>query len=474
MIRLSAAGPEGPRRIRPLVGACLPALAILLAALLVHGAGAADRPSAPPPAARWSGAAVDTLQFEEEESSDLELEEDPDTTRIAWAHEDEPIDEDDHPPHDWQSFPRTPYGEQILMDADEWVWRRGDTRAGGLRLDYNRVDQLRFGIAVQVDPQEGLMPRVGARLEYSDGRSRWLYGVQVEQPLAERGRFSIGGSMARLTEHGELQQTADWENSLALLFARQDYRDYFEREGFGAYLSSRLGELTTISAHLRQDRWRSVPLRTSTVSWFNTDVPLRENPAIDEGESRALIVRAERLTQRLLRPRAGLYHWISLETAGGQIGGDFEYTRWLADLRGVVRLSPATSFAMRAIAGSTVDGTLPRQRGFALGGADALRAHNTASIVGDQVALLQGEYALDLWMLRRGWYDGGLRILVFGEVGTAWTNGGRGWDVHRQHFKVDGGFGFATDDDHLRVYFAQNLQEPRPDFNVMVRLQRPF
>jgi hypothetical protein len=77
-------------------------------------------------------------------------------------------------------------------------------------------------------------------------------------------------------------------------------------------------------------------------------------------------------------------------------------------------------------------------------------------------------------MLRRGWYHGGLRVLVFTDAGTAWNNGGQGWDVNRQQLAVDGGFGFATDDDNLRIYFAQNFQEPRPDFNVMVRLQRPF
>ena len=60
--------------------------------------------------------------------------------------------------------------------------------------------------------------------------------MQLEQPLLPPARLALGVSAVRRTDHSELQQVDDAENSLALLFARQDYRDYFEREGFGAYL----------------------------------------------------------------------------------------------------------------------------------------------------------------------------------------------------------------------------------------------
>jgi len=129
---------------------------------------------------------------------------------------------------------------------------------------------------------------------------------------------------------------------------------------------------------------------------------------------------------------------------------------------------------VRAIAGSTLDGTLPRQRGFALGGVDGLRAHNTATMKGNQALLLQAEYDLALWSLRRRNFRGGLHALVFVDAGKAWSNAGNGWDVGDQRLAVDGGFGIAGADDGFRVYFAQNLQDPRPDLNVSLRLQRAF
>ena len=93
--------------------------------------------------------------------------------------------------------------------------------------------------------------------------------------------------MTRVTGHSELQQVEDWENSLAMLFGRQDYRDYFEREGLGAFLAWRVPDFSTVSIHVRNDEYSSLPLDHSVRSWFQWDRDLRENPPVDEGEIRA-------------------------------------------------------------------------------------------------------------------------------------------------------------------------------------------
>lgn len=128
-----------------------------------------------------------------------------------------------------------PFGDDLLTNLDRW--RAGHKRVNDddLIVDYNRVDQLRLGLHTEYGPLTGLRPRLGARFEYAFGRDRPLYGIQIEQPLVEDGRFGLGVSFARRTAHSELQQLQDVENSLALLFGRQDYRDYFEREGADAY-----------------------------------------------------------------------------------------------------------------------------------------------------------------------------------------------------------------------------------------------
>lgn len=368
---------------------------------------------------------------------------------------------------------RTPFGDRLITDRDEWEARQ-PLEHGQLRVDYNRVDRLRLGVGAEAQSRDPMMPRLGGRLEYAFGRERVLYGVAIEQPLARPGRLVLGVSMLRRTDHSELQQVEDLENSLALLVGRQDYRDYFEREGVGAHLAWRVPDFSTVSVHLRRDEWRSLPLDAGTRSWFNRDRPLRDNPGIDAGTTRSVLARSERLAHRTRATRAGLYHWLEVERAGGALGGDFTYTRALADARSVVRLSPATTLLLRGVVGTAGDGRLPRQREFTVGGVDGLRAHSFAAFRGDQLVLAQAEYVVDLWHTDLGGWDPGLHVLAFVDAGRAWTSSRGRFDVGDQRLAADGGFGLGTSDGDLRVYFAKDLQKTDSDFVINLRLQRPF
>jgi hypothetical protein len=232
-------------------------------------------------------------------------------------------------------------------------------------------------------------------------------------------------------------------------------------------------DFSTVSVHWRSDDYRSLAKQPRVYSLFDQDGDLRDNPAIDDGTMRAVLVRLERVTQTSYRTRAGLYHWIELSRAGGPLGGDFDFTRALADVRGVLRLSPATTLSTRGVFGTTASGSLPLQSQFTAGGVDGLRAHAFSQYRGDQMAMAQAEYDVGLWPVRSGWVPGGLHAIGFLDLGRAWFNSDHVWDVGLQHFAADAGFGFATSEDGLRVYFAKNLQTGG-SFVTSFRLQRPF
>ncbi len=369
---------------------------------------------------------------------------------------------------------RAPFGDRLLTAREAWAARDGERSDFVPLLDYNRVDPLRLGFGWQLQEPRTMNPRIGARIEYAFGRDRVLYGVQFEQPVIPPGRVAFGVSMVRRTDHSDLQQVEDAENTLALLMARQDYRDYFEREGLGAYLSWWVPDFSTVSVHVRSDRYRSLEASDKTRSWFHRGRDLRPNPPADEGEIHGLMLRLERLAHQTRRTRAGLYHWIEVERAGRELGGNFEYTRGLADVRSVIRLSPAATLTLRGVAGHTFDGVLPVQKQFTVGGVDGLRAHAFAQYRGDQMALAQAEYSFGLWRLGAGGFDGGLHFIAFVDAGRVWSDSSGAWEIGRQRLRTDGGFGLGTSEDHLRVYVAKNLQEPDSDFLVSVRLQRPF
>jgi hemolysin activation/secretion protein len=220
--------------------------------------------------------------------------------------------------------------------------------------------------------------------------------------------------------------------------------------------------------------YRSLDVDPHVGSWAHQSRVFRPNPAIDDGEIHAATVRLERLTHRTRRTRAGLYHWIDVEWAGQALGGDFEYTRALADVRSVLRLSPATTLSLRAVAGSALRGTLPDQKSFIVGGVDGLRAHAFSQFHGDQMALGQAEYTVDLLHLTAGEIENGLQAIAFVDAGQAWLNPDHVWDLGAQRMELDGGFGLGSSEDNLRVYVAKDLRAPGSDWVFSVRLQRPF
>lgn len=374
---------------------------------------------------------------------------------------------------------RTPFGEGLLTDPEVWEstrrghWNIEENTAAQLRLAYNRVDRIRIGAGLEVQDPKTLAPRLGTRFEYAADRRRALYGVQLEQPLAPPGRVALGMTAVRRTDHSELQQVDDFENSLALLFGRVDYRDYFEREGFGTYLSWRVPDFSTISVHWRTDDYRSLRAWLNTVSWLNRDRELRDNPAIDDGRAVTLALRLERLAHRTHRTRAGVYHWIESEWTGQGLGGDYTYTRLLADVRSVVRLTPVSTLALRVVGGHTPRGTLPRQKQFTLGGVDGLRAQPFARFRGDQLALVQAEYQLEVGRIASGGWKGAFQLIAFLDAGRAWTAPQR-WDIGRRRIQADAGFGIAGSEDRMRIYFARDLRDSDGEWLVSLRLQRPF
>jgi Omp85 superfamily domain len=371
----------------------------------------------------------------------------------------------------WRS---TSYGDGLLTEIEPWHTAEHHHQDFDFLADYNRVDPLRLGFGWRLHGAEPYMPRIGARLEQAFGRNRTLYGAQFEQPLAAKGRIAAGVSLTRRTDHNDLQQISDVENSIAMLWSKADLRDYFEREGAGAYLAWRIPGFSTISAHVRTDQYRSLAVRDDANSLIHNNRPLRDNPAIDEGQSQSLLLRFERPTRKTPRARAGIYHWIEFERSGYGLGGDFRYTRGLADIRSVVSLSPAATMSLRVAAGHTFDGTLTPQKEFTLGGPDVLRAHAVDAFRGSHMALAQAEYDVALWRVQSHGMNGGLHALAFLDTGTAWNGGGSTWDVGRQKFAADCGIGLATSEDAVRIYCAKQLQDLNQDVVFLLRLQRPF
>jgi hypothetical protein len=344
-------------------------------------------------------------------------------------------------------------------------------------LSYERVDQFVLGIEQRYLPKSGFHPGFTTRIARAgQGTGKWLYNLGLEQPLDARRRSLLAVSIYRDTDDDGFGQIGDVENALAALFFHDDDRDWFEREGFGIEGSYKLTRWRG-DVRYAQDVYSSIPLiADDTRGIFRRHASWRANPAVDEGDLRSVTgtVAYDSRSSKTF-PRRGMWHTLSVETAGGDLGGDFTYTRWLADLRAYVSSGPTQIIKSRLMLGTTSEGAfLPFQRTFAIGGVGTLRATPFRALRGRHLALLNNDWSWEV--LRRSSKNAaiktGLSLVVFDDLGLAWD--APTWDLGQRRMAWNAGLGVGTTDETLRVYFARDLRAKRSPVEVSVRIARSY
>lgn len=352
-------------------------------------------------------------------------------------------------------------------------------------LSYNRVDAFTIGLDESFHPSGGWKPGFVTRFARAFGREggpgrkdgRWLYAMHVEQPLDPMRRARIGISTYRRTDDDEFGQVGDVENALAALFFHYDYKDWFEREGFGLDADWAWHERWMLSTRYDQDAYTSIPLLAErTRGVFRRHAPWRANPAVDDGDLRAVTFGLDYDSRSNPKaPRSGMLHRVRVETAGGDLGGDFAYKRYSADLRVYFAPGPSHLAKARAMFGTTSEGDdLPFQKTFAIGGIGTLRAHRFRQFRGRHMFLANGDWAWELFKRssKNAMLKTGLSVVAFTDFGLAWD--APKWDLGQRKPAWDAGLGLGTTDESFRVYFARDLRAERSPIHVTVRIARSY
>jgi outer membrane protein assembly factor BamA len=312
------------------------------------------------------------------------------------------------------------------------------------------------------------------------GPDRPGYAVGISQPFLTSPRMFAGISLFDLTASDDAWRISPLEQSLVSLGFRNSYRDYYRRRGYQAHLAIRPFPTVEVMAAWRDERQESLPVSTD-FSVFKDDEPYRVNPAIDDGDSRAVVLGAawdsrgfeteslarsysrHQLDQPFGAPADHGLGWRiewSSEIARPSYGGDFDYTRHVLSARSWMPLGPRQRLGARVIGGWS-GGDLPAQREFAVGGFGSVRGYTFKEARGREMALVNLEYGLRVF--NRG------RLLVLGDAGHAfktfegstdkWLNGvGVGWEFN----------------DDLRVECGWRADDIPQSLQVVVRLAPPF
>ena len=181
------------------------------------------------------------------------------------------------------------------------------------------------------------------------------------------------------------------ENSAAAFFFEHDFFDYYQTEGWSGYVVSRITPYAQLSVGYRADQYSSMAKTASWSLFGNND--FRPNPGINEGDMRSMVFTLEggKVKSFNDKPSGAAFR---LEAEVGQgMGGDFDFSRYVGDVRSYTQLTKDTGLSLRLRGGFT-EGTVPLQKAFTIGGVGSVRSYNQNVFLGTRMLLANAELAL--------------------------------------------------------------------------------
>ncbi len=365
-----------------------------------------------------------------------------------------------------------------------------DLQLNNIFLGFNRVEGFSLGAGSRKNLYwDGSMAlSLYGQVGYAFKAHRWraMLGATRQFPIRDLQLLEIGAEIYTLTDTKDDWVIGRAENDLAAFFVHQDFRDYYNREGYsiyaGHYINGSAG-----SAHLRlqylNEAHSSMENRTDW-ALFVRDKSFRENPAVQDGQLRALRLGLNAGTaERHSRRNSG---WSILATAEFSTSGlrsEYEYNQYIADIRRYQPVSKYDNLNLRLRIGSA-EGELPIQRVFDLGGLGTLPGFPYKTLSGNRIFLLNTEYVLSGSALNQlAFFPSGLfnRLSLLLFMDTGWTGevdpssglaeGFGGLSV--ANLKTSLGVGIGSDNGSWRLGFAWRTDKADPAV-VFLRIARPF
>jgi hypothetical protein len=345
------------------------------------------------------------------------------------------------------------------------------TLTGSAGLSYQRVDGLSLYLQPQFESRRAFYPTLRGKIGYGFKSERWSIRGEFLQPVTPDDRLALTLAGYDQTDYTDQTGIGDGENTLASYLFREDYRDYYRRQGISVGLLFEEPDVLRIEGEFRSDDYSS--LRRNAHTALGGRDEFWPNPRVDEGTMRSVYGR--------LRLGSELNHvMVAYEYAGGDaLGGDYFFSQLTGRYRARMRLGRRQYLDLRLQGGSNLDGRLPVQKRYQVGGLGTVRGYRYQSLVtpdpdrpasaplpfgGDRMALANVEYVVGVADY--------LETVLFFDSGTAWE--GRSAELKLDDLKSSVGIGFQTGDDELRLDLVKTLDVGDSDVIAQLRLNRTF
>jgi hypothetical protein len=223
----------------------------------------------------------------------------------------------------------------------------------------------------------------------------WGHFVRAEQHFAPDGRFALGGTAHSLVQPIERGGLLDIEASLATFLLHRDYRDYYQREGYSAFLRFDDPDAGVRVGVEYRDEDHGFAAVGSPWTIRRNDGPWRPQPLVGEGRLRS--VSGELTVDARNDPDDPSDGWYLEAHATAGVGGDLavpayyqpepgpatvvepsrdlvtDFRAGSLDLRRHVRLGPGADLKIRGFLAGSLDGEpVPAQYQRTLGGEGSL------------------------------------------------------------------------------------------------------
>ncbi len=242
-------------------------------------------------------------------------------------------------------------------------------------LRYNRVEGIYLGGRIDEKYWRAKRPDsflIYGHAGYAFSAREFQYRAALEQGIFTRNRLGIGAEYHRIIDTPDRWIIEDSENSLAAFFIREDYHDFYLREGSSVYVIFQPGNNLELYGSYNYDDFTAME-KNAKWSLFGGKKVFPDNPLMDEGQLRSIKGRVllDTRNQRFSIQR-GWYIELEMEKAGNNIGGEYTFDMIVMDLRRYQPMGYEQGIDIRLRAG-TIKGDAPWQRTFHLGGLSHLR-----------------------------------------------------------------------------------------------------
>lgn len=233
------------------------------------------------------------------------------------------------------------------------------------------------------------------------------YEISYTHPWADSKQSSIGASFYDMTNEYD-----DYDSGG---HRRSTYDK--NRKGLELYYSRPQSEYSTnfLTLRTRKDSYEGHVDGPVDYSQPGSSEFMKQYPNyIDENFGRTNSISLSHVTDtrdNVFNAMEGNRASMTLELAGGPMGGDFDFQKFTVEDRRYYRVGRAHVIALRGMAGYAM-GNMPESGQFSLGGSETLRGFEDDQFKGEKMYLINAEYRFPIAKKLQG--------VLFADTGNAW------------------------------------------------------